>query len=78
LRAIKDSFEFPRRGRLSSAATHPFSRSQAAQSRAAIRRRLAAIAADLRQMALKNRRSKNELIRLARKLDAMATEENLA
>jgi len=72
---IRDSFEDPPRANLLSAATHPFYRPEDARRLAATRKRLASVAADLRQLALRDVRAKDELVSLARKLDAMATED---
>jgi len=75
LRTIRDSFEDPPRANLLSAATHPFYRPEDARRFAATRNRLASVAADLRQLAQKDFRAKDELVSLACKLDAMATED---
>lgn len=72
---IKDpSSKTPRRD-LSSAATHPFSRPKTADQFAAIRERLAAVAAELRQTALRSAQPNDDLLDIARKLEILATEE---
>ena len=63
---------------LSSAATHPFSQLKTTDQFAAIRQRLAEVAAELRQSALHSVQPGDDLLRLASKLEAMASEEKKA
>jgi hypothetical protein len=73
---IEDPDDFPPRVDLSSAATHPFSTLKPADQFAAIRKRLVQTAAELRQAAQEYAIVDDGLLKLARKLEAMATEEN--
>ena len=63
---------------LSSAATHPFSQLKTADQFAAIRERLAEVAAELRQTALRSVQPDDNLLKLASKLEATASEEKAA
>ena len=63
---------------LSSAATHPFSQLKTADQFAAIRERLAEVAAELRQTTLHSVQPDDDLLKLAGKLEAMASEEKKA
>ena len=76
--AIKDPTERTPPSDLSSAATHPFSQLKTTDHFAAIRERLAEVAAELRQTALHSVRPDDDLLKLARKLEAMAFEEKEA
>lgn len=60
---------------LLSAATHPFSGLKTASQFAAIRERLTAVAAELRQTALSRALPDQELLNLADRLDTLAAEE---
>jgi len=60
---------------LSSAATHPFSQLKTADQFAAIRERLAEVAAEFRQTALRSVQPDDDLLKLGSKLEATASEE---
>ncbi|MGA7674608.1 MAG: hypothetical protein WCA78_06125 [Rhizomicrobium sp.] len=74
--AIKDYDDIPPRSDLSSAAAHPFSMLKTANQFAAIRERLTEVAAELRRSAFEGAQPDDNLLNLARKLEAMATEDN--
>ncbi len=73
----EDSSNDNPRVNLLSAATHPFSGLKVAPEFAAIRERLTAVAAELRQTALSRARPNQELLNLADKLDTLAAEESV-
>ena len=75
---IKDPAERTPPSDLSSAATHPFSQLKTTDHFAAIRERLAEVAAELRQTALRSARPDDDLLKLASKLEAMASKEKEA
>jgi hypothetical protein len=63
---------------LSSAAAHPFPQLKTTDHFAAIRERMAEVAAELRQAALPGIQPDDDLLKLASKLEAMASEEKKA
>jgi hypothetical protein len=75
---IKDPAERTPPSDLSSAATHPFSQLKTTDQFAAIRERMAEVAAELRQMALRSIQPNDDLLKLASKLEAMASKEKEA
>jgi hypothetical protein len=75
---MKDPSSRTPRAEISSAVTHPFSQVKPAEQFAAIRERMVAVAADLRQMALRGVQPDDDLLNLASKLETMATEEESA
>ena len=75
---IKDPTERTSPPDLSSAATHPFPQLKTTDQFAAIRERMTEVAAELRQMALRSIQPDDDLLKLASKLEAMASEEKEA
>jgi hypothetical protein len=72
---IKDPAERTPPSDLSSAATHPFSQLKTADQFAAIRERLAEVAAEFCQTALRSVQPDDDLLKLGSKLEATASEE---
>ncbi|MDE2133294.1 MAG: hypothetical protein KGM97_08915 [Alphaproteobacteria bacterium] len=72
----EDSSDDNPRVNLSAAATRPFSGLTMAPELAAIRERLTAVAAELRQTALNRALPDRELLDLADRLDTLAAEES--
>jgi hypothetical protein len=75
---MKDPSSRTPRVEISSAVTRPFSQVETAEQFAAIRERMVAVAADLRQMALRDVQPDDDLLSLASKLETMATEKEPA
>ena len=74
MKTVKDALEIPSSPDPSSPPVRPLERLKSAEEFAAIRERLAEVAAELRQLA-RDRAQPDDLLDVAGKLEAMAAEE---